>query len=259
MTDHAPDRLWSGIDITKTIAGVLAAVSAAVLGSFLGVAGTLVGAAVASIVCSVGTEVYHRWIDHSSKKIKSTFVAAPAAVGTPPVAAAEEESPSTGPEPPAPRGKLRWGRLAAVAGALFVLAMGGLTAFELITQRTVADAVAGTDSGRTTTVSNVLSGDDGSSKDDKPATTPSGSTPDGDDATRNEAPSTAEPTTTPGTENPGTTEPADPAATEPADETGEPASTGEPGTGQPGTGQPGADQPEAEQPGVQGGTTDRSE
>ena len=35
MTEHAPDRLWSGIDIPKTIAGALAAVCAAVIGSFL--------------------------------------------------------------------------------------------------------------------------------------------------------------------------------------------------------------------------------
>ena len=38
MSEQASDRIWSGIDIPKTIAGTLAAVSAAVVGSFLGVA-----------------------------------------------------------------------------------------------------------------------------------------------------------------------------------------------------------------------------
>ena len=86
MSEHAPDRVLSGIDIPKTIAGVLAAVSAAVLGSFLGVAGTLAGAALASIVGSVGTEIYRKFIDRSHKQIVATFVTAPAAVGTPSVA-----------------------------------------------------------------------------------------------------------------------------------------------------------------------------
>jgi hypothetical protein len=156
MSEHAPDRLWAGIDIPKTIAGVLAAVSAAVVGSFLGVAGTLVGAAVASIVGSVGTEIYHRSIERGKQRLAATFVTAPAAVGTPPVAAAEQESPSE-PEPKASK-RYRWGRVAMVAGALFVLAMGALSAFELTTGKTAADAVSGK-AGSGTTIGNVLGGD----------------------------------------------------------------------------------------------------
>jgi hypothetical protein len=148
MSEHAPDRLWAGIDIPKTIAGVLAAVSAAVVGSFLGVAGTLVGAAVASIVGSVGTEIYHRSIERGKQRLQATFVTAPAAVGTPSVVAAEEESPSE-PEPKVGR-SYRWGRVAMVAGALFVLAMGVLSAFELTTGKSAADAVGGKSSSGTT-------------------------------------------------------------------------------------------------------------
>src|SRR3954453_5102399 len=145
MTEQAPDRLWSGIDMTKTIAAALAAVCAAVVGSFLGVAGTLVGAAVASIVGSVGTEIYQRSLNKGAKKLQTlaapTFVKAPAAVGTPPVAAAsEEDSPShTVPEKP-PR-QIRWGRIAMVAGALFVLAMGTITVAEVITGKSVASTL----------------------------------------------------------------------------------------------------------------------
>jgi len=230
MTDHAPDRIWSGIDIPKTIAGVLAAVSAAVLGSFLGVAGTLAGAAVASIVGSVGTEIYHRWIDRGSKKIKSTFVTAPAAVGTPAVAAAEEETPSEE-APPRPPAKLHWGRVAAVAGAVFVLAMGALTAFELLTHQSVADAV-GNRSSSSTTLGSVLSGND-SGKSRTPATTPSESAP----ATEESPAETA--TTEPATEPSKTTEPTEPTATveptEPATTEGPAGQTHQPDGGtQPG-------------------------
>jgi len=224
MTEHAPERIWSSIDIPKTIAGTLAAVSAAVVGSFLGVAGTLVGAAVASIVGSVGTEIYQRWINRGSQKIKTTFVTAPAAVGTPPVAAAEEESPSD--EPPAPPRNIRWGRVATVAGALFVLAMGLLTAAELISHKSVADAVGNKSSG-TTTVGSLLGGD-GEKKNNKPAVTPSDST------SPSEEPS-GEPGTTP-SESPSpssTTEPSEAptseAPSEAPEQTTPPATEGDTG------------------------------
>jgi hypothetical protein len=155
MTEQAPDRIWSGIDISKTVAGALAAVCAAVVGSFLGVAGTLIGAAVASVVASVGTEIYARSINKGKEKLQSTlaptFVKAPAAVGTPEVAAADDEveSPShTVAE--APRKQVRWGRVAAVAGVLFVLAMGSLTMVELFTGKSVASTVGNTSSSGTT-------------------------------------------------------------------------------------------------------------
>ena len=119
MSEHAPDRVLSGIDVPKTIAGVLAAVSAAVLGSFLGVAGTLAGAALASIVGSVGTEIYRKFIDRSHKKIVSTFVTAPAAVGTPVGGGGERRiavpagtRPGAGHHRPV---RMRWGRVAMVA------------------------------------------------------------------------------------------------------------------------------------------------
>lgn len=165
MTEHAPDRLWSSIDIPKTVAGVLAALSAAVIGSFLGVAGTLAGAAVASLIGSVGTEVYHRSINKGRQKLKGTFVTAPAAVGTPPVAAVSPSSPaapattsySSGAQ--APRQQIRWRRVALVAGALFVLAIGTLTVAELLSGRSIADATRG-GSGDGTTLSSLIRGDE---------------------------------------------------------------------------------------------------
>jgi hypothetical protein len=205
MTEHAPDRIWSGIDIPKTIAGVLAAVSAAVIGSFLGVAGTLIGAAVASLIGSVGTEIYHRSIDRGRKKIQGTFLA-PAAVGTPPVEAAAEEKPS---EPSTPR-RIRWKRVAMVAGALFVLAMGTLTAAELVAGGSIADATSG-GSGHSTTLDGLFS--DKSDKSEKPTPAPQESTTPTDEATTTTpdqkpsqeattAPATSQPADTPTTQAP---------------------------------------------------------
>jgi hypothetical protein len=205
MTEHAPDKVWSGIDIPKTIAGALAAVCAAVVGSYLGVAGTLAGAAVASIIGSVGTEIYARSLKKGREKLATvapTFVRAPAAVGTPEVAAAtEEDSPShTVP----PKRQIRWGRVAMIAGAVFVLAMGTLTVAELITGKSIASSV-GNGTKATTTVGGLLKS--GSTR-STPAPAPSATPTPTDTATignpqvapTTQAPTDAQPTTAPTTE-----------------------------------------------------------
>ncbi|GAA2695911.1 hypothetical protein [Actinoplanes palleronii] len=225
MTEHAHHRVWSGIDIPKTIAGTLAAVSAAVVGSFLGVAGTLIGAAVASLISSVGTEIYHRYLERGTKKLQTAFVTAPAAVGTPEVAAAPQP-PS---DEPAPARQIRWKRISLVAASLFVLAMGTLTAAELLAGRSAADATGGK-SGGAPTVFNWTGNDSSSDADtDKPApassTTPAGADPSTEPA--------AEPSSQPD-QGTATTAPADPgtATTEPAAEpTTEAPAEPEPTTG----------------------------
>nr|BFE69134.1 hypothetical protein GCM10020092_024350 [Actinoplanes digitatis] len=163
MSEHATDRFWSGIEVSKVIAGTLAAVTAAVVGSFLGVAGTLAGAAVASVVGSLGTEIYHRSLNRGAKRIGAiapTFVKVPSAVGTPPVAAAtKQENPSrTVP----PRRNIRWRHVAVASAALFVLAIGALTMFELMTGRSMASTV-GTTSSSTTSVGSLFGGGSGKS------------------------------------------------------------------------------------------------
>ncbi|WP_127501768.1 hypothetical protein [Actinoplanes solisilvae] len=265
MSEHAPDRIWSGIDFPKIIAGTLAAVSAAVVGSFLGVAGTLIGAAVASVIGSLGTELYSRFIQRGSNKIKSTFVTEPAAIGTPPVVAARREVPSDEPVPAstvyAARRNVRWGRIVAVAGALFVLAMGTLTAYELIAGRTVADAV-----GHKTSSSTTFGSAFGkkSSKSDSPKPAPSESA-EPSPSPSEEAPESGAPTTSPTGEPTGaptqTTEPADPqqtGGTEPGAPTDEP--TGDPTDGdtqQGGTG--GQEQPNQQNQQSGTGLTDGAE
>jgi hypothetical protein len=226
MAEQAPDRIWSGIDIPKTIAATLAAVSAAVVGSFLGVAGTLVGAAVASVIGSVGTEIYDRSLRKGGKKLETlapAFVKAPAAVGTPAVAAATEEDSPSHTVPEAARRQIRWQRVAIVAGALFVLAMGTLTAVELITGKSVASTV-GNSTGAKTTIGGVLGG--GGDRASTPAPTPS-ATP--TDTTPTDTTPTTAPTTEPTTEAPAsTTAPTTPPTTQP---TSAPQTTGAPGPG----------------------------
>lgn len=185
----APEKIFSGINIPKVLAGALAAITVAVLGSFLGVAGTLAGAAIASVVGSVGTEIYERSLKHGAKKLQTvvspTFVKAPAAVGTPQVAAAtEDDSPSHVVPEEERKKQIRWGRVAAAAAAVFLIAMGGITAFELISGETVAGAVGATSD----TSGTSLFGNTSKSSDDTPATTPS--------STPSEAP-TSDPATTP--------------------------------------------------------------
>ena len=195
MTEQAPDRIWSGIDIPQTLAGALAAVCAAVAGSFLGVAGTLTGAAIASIVGSVGTEVYARSINKGTRKLRTlapTFIKAPAAVGTPPVEAASEEDSPSHTTPPRPPVQVRWGRVATAAAVLFLLAMASLTVVELMAGQSMASILGHTTTG-STTFSSVT---DGGDADEDPAPVVSG-TP-SDETTPTDAPST-EPTEAPTT------------------------------------------------------------
>jgi hypothetical protein len=208
MSEHAPDRIWSGIDIPKTVAATLAAVSAAVVGSFLGVAGTLIGAAIASLIGSVGTEIYDRSLRKGRKKLETlapAFVKAPAAIGTPPVAAATEEDSPSHTVPEGARRQIRWGRVAVIAGALFVLAMGSLTVFELVTGKSVASQL-GNSTGAKTTIGGVLDGGG------DPASTPTPAT----SATPTDTAPTTAPTTEPSTEAPaGTTQPTTEPTTQP--------------------------------------------
>jgi hypothetical protein len=173
MSEQAPDRLWSGIQISKVIAGTLAAVAAAVLGSFLGVAGTLAGAALASVVGSVGTEIFNNSLKRGTRTLQTvapTFIKAPAAVGTPPVAAAAEEEKPSHLVPEQPSRQIRWAHIGLATLTLFVLSMGAISVFEAFTDKPLSATVKNTSA----TGSTVFGSSDKSSQDeDKPATEPS--------------------------------------------------------------------------------------
>jgi hypothetical protein len=201
MSEQAHDKILSGINIPKTIAGALAAVCAAVIGSFLGVAGTLIGAAVASIIGSVGTEIYERSLHRGAKKLQTiapAFIKAPAAVGTPAVAAATEEDSPSHTVPEGARRQIRWGHVALVAGALFVLAMGTVAIIELYAGRSLATIVGNPTKARSTFSGFVNPGSSKPTPTTAPSATPTDTTP------ANQAPAT-QPNTQPTTEAPNTT------------------------------------------------------
>ena len=208
----APDRIWSGIEFSKVIAGTLAAVTAAVIGSFLGVAGTLIGAAVASVVGSIGTEIYQRSLHRGAKRLSEiapTFVKMPAAVGTPPVAAATEEESPSHTVPVKPRKPFRWGHAALAAVVLFALTMGAISLFEAFTDKPLSATVK-----NQTATGTTLFGNKSSEQEKTPATEVS-STPDSTEApqpgesTKPDDSSSAEPTTD-ATTSPTTDPTADP-------------------------------------------------
>lgn len=214
MTEHAPDRIWSGIEISKVAAGTLAAVSAAVIGSYLGVAGTLIGAAVASVIGTVGTEVYQRSINKGAKKLQTlapTFIKVPAAVGTPEVAAAaEEDAPShtVAPDEVTEKRaedksgtKLRWKPILIGSVVVFVIAMGAIFAVEVIAGRSLASISGHDDSGRST-IRVPIRNDRNSTPTPAPSVAP----------TETEAP-----TTTPTSEAPAADEPVQPTTGAPQD------------------------------------------
>ncbi|GAA2541529.1 hypothetical protein GCM10010435_06270 [Winogradskya consettensis] len=241
MTEQAPDRLWSGIQISKVVAGTLAAIAAAVLGSFLGVAGTLAGAALASVVGSVGTEIFNNSLKRGTKTLQTvapTFIRAPAAIGTPAVAAAsEEDNPAhTVPDDavvedaavPAvkPRQKIRWGHIGLAAAVLFALSMGSISIIEAFTKKPLSASVTGSTATGSTVFGHKKSSD---TTDEKPSTetstAPSEAPADGTDPA--EDPSTAssaEPTSTA-----TSSAPEDGPTTEPTTDAPQPDSTG--GTG----------------------------
>ncbi|MFI7599281.1 hypothetical protein [Actinoplanes sp. NPDC049681] len=210
MSEQAPDRLWSGIQISKVIAGTLAAVAAAVLGSFLGVAGTLAGAALASVVGSVGTEIFNNSLKRSTKHLQTVapaFIKAPAAVGTPPVAAAtEEENPSHTVLPERRPLAIRWKPVLAGTAMVFLIAMGAIFAVEATAGRSLASLTGHKSSGSTTITSLVSKNDDSSDRNDKPATevseTPSDDESSTPDTSPSETPATDAPEQTPATTEP---------------------------------------------------------
>lgn len=218
MSEQAPDRLWSGIQISKVIAGTLAAVAAAVLGSFLGVAGTLAGAALASVVGSVGTEIFNNSLRRGTRTLQTvapTFTKAPAAVGTPPVAAATEEESPSHLVPQEPRRKLHWAHIGMATLTLFVLSMGAVSLFEVFTDKPLSATVKNTGA----TGSTLFGSDKDSSQDEEKPTTPASESPSPDESSSPD-PSTSE-SPEPDSSTPGSPEPTE-TTTGPADPTTEP-------------------------------------
>ena len=190
------------ISWVQAMAGALAAVSSAVLLSTVGVAGTVIGAAIGSVAATVGGAVYSHYLAVSRDRVayaaaaRSRVRRARGEVGDAATELALERPRAeerldeaehdlqkaelglgAADEPTAPsawreavRG-LPWRRLLLAAGAVFVVAMVAIVAFELISGRAVSSYTGGSDKdGPRTSVPGLGGGDE---QKPKPTPTPS--------------------------------------------------------------------------------------
>ena len=216
---------------TQLVGGAFAAMTAAVIGAQLGVAGTVLGAAIGSIVAGTAGSLYTASLKQTQTKIAAAFIgrvgdtpvqitsndrtpddrtpddrstvdgwhaitqpiAAVAPPSPDPVATAAEIDPAGG---PAARGP--WKPILVATVAVFLLAIAGITAFELITGQSVSG-------GQGTTISQV--GDGRSGGTETPRQVPSTDTSTTEPTTEPSAPPSTEPSTEPSSEPGQVTEP----------------------------------------------------
>jgi hypothetical protein len=167
MTEQADEPRRLDINWIQAAGGALAAVSSAVLLSTVGVAGTIIGAAIGSVVVTVGNSVYTYYLAASKERVAAAAVVAkkvartrgrtrPGATSTaemrvPPdqrdladeeVREAEEEA-TRGTNWREIFSKLNWKRIAVAAAGIFVLAMGAILTFELVSGHSVSSYTGG--------------------------------------------------------------------------------------------------------------------
>ncbi|WP_405984540.1 hypothetical protein [Streptomyces sp. NBC_00872] len=170
------------LSVPQVAGSAVAAVAAAVLASRLGVYGTIIGAGVVSVVATCGGPVFQHMLRRTGEQLREVTVQ-----GRPGGRrlSAPGDSPG-GPRGEAPLGdgefgaptthgtRVRgWKRPVLAAAGVFVVTMGGITGYELISGHGLSGGAA------TTVGSAVRGGGGGGGGDDTPATpsgTPSGST-----------------------------------------------------------------------------------
>lgn len=182
MTSQQPDRVE--INWVQVSASALAAVSSAVLLSTVGVAGTIIGAAVGSVFATAGSAIYSHYLRASRSRVASAQAVAlerltHARSGASGVWADGRRADASGRTvtlrqqqadeeldeaegaldlaAPVPSWRevlagLRWKRVAAVAGGIFVVAMLVIVSFELATGRAVSTYTGGSGDGARTSI-----------------------------------------------------------------------------------------------------------
>ena len=243
MTEQPP-RLE--IDWLKTVAGALAAVSSAVLLSTLGAAGTIIGAAIGSVVLTTGSALYSQGLARSRYRLAQAQATALRKVGIAQadvrraglasdataashlehaderLGEAQDDLEAVADEP----ATLSWGerltllpwkQIGLYAAGLFVVAILTITAFELITGRTVASYTGGDDTGGTT-ITRIGGGGDSDEPSEGPTRNPDQSTdPDPDPTPSGSPDESASPSQDPSTStDPEPTDPGTDAPTLPA-------------------------------------------
>src|ERR671932_1841416 len=124
MQDQAKKAMQ--LSVVQVLAGALASVSAAVVASTFGLAGTLIGAAVTSVVATIAGALYTHSLERARSRIRIRR--------DPRTGALEQE---VVPPSNAPRA-ISWGLVAGAAALVFALAIGAVTAVELVASKPVA-------------------------------------------------------------------------------------------------------------------------
>jgi hypothetical protein len=166
------------ISVIQIVAGALAALTAAVLASTFGVEGTITGAAFGSVVATVGAAWYGWSLERTHHRLRpkvENIVARPKTDGdqsstrtvtsiappSPGGAEADQEGQAGGAERGTGVGhtfeesgelrrRPRWLVLGLAAFSAFVIAMGAITVYEVMTGKPLSAQVGGTDVGGTT-------------------------------------------------------------------------------------------------------------
>ena len=148
------------VNVVQVVASALAAVSSAVLLSTVGVAGTISGAAVGSVIATVGAALYSYSLRISRERVQAAQASALARMNrarTGPHTGTQtrslyDEAPHDEPDkaeeqerPPWREAlyRLPWKWIAAVAGAVFVVAMIVILSFELLTGQSLSQSTGG--------------------------------------------------------------------------------------------------------------------
>ena len=191
--------------VSKLLAGGLAAISGAVVASRIGVEGTLTGAALTSIFVAVATALYSHSLTLAHGRMRRVLV--------------RRAGGDTDTGQPAAR-PIRWQRVAVAAAVVFVIAVGAITAVEVVAGQPLASLFGNRSrSGASTSIGVVASGKQGSTPPatqapgtpttSRPGSGPTTTAPVGVPTTTVPSattvpPTTAVPATTPGTQAPTT-------------------------------------------------------
>ncbi|MGA5579972.1 hypothetical protein ACPCIY_02130 [Streptomyces thermodiastaticus] len=159
------------LSVPQVAGSALAAVVAAKLASYFGVYGTILGAGVVSVIATCGGPVFQHFFRRTGEQLRTVTSARPAVAPSPRGATGRRPGTSTranrvgaAPEDgtaPIPGGysqgtvyrarRRGWKRPAVAALLVFVVTMGGITVYELVS----GDSISG---GRGTTVGNAVTG-----------------------------------------------------------------------------------------------------
>jgi hypothetical protein len=167
MSEHTDEPRRLEINWIQAAGGALAAVSSAVLLSTVGVAGTIIGAAIGSVIVTVGNSVYPYYLAASKERVAAAAVVAKEAARTrgrtrtgatsttemrmPADERDQADEEVREAEETATQGtnwreifsKLNWKRIAVAAAGIFVLAMGAILTFELVSGHSVSSYTGG--------------------------------------------------------------------------------------------------------------------